>query len=45
MGAVSSEASDVMDRAPVIFDADVSARVPNLSLKLAIGVDVGPLRN
>ena len=45
MGATSSEASDAVNKALVVFDAAVSAGVPNLSLKLAIGVDVGPLRN
>ena len=45
MGATSSEASDAVNKALVVLDADVSYGVPNLSLELVTGVDVGPLRN
>ena len=45
MRVVSSEASDVVNKALVLLDAIDSAGVPNFSLKLNVGVDVGPLRN
>ena len=45
MRAVSSEASDAVNKSLVVLDAVDSAGVPNFSLKLTVGVDVGPLRN
>ena len=42
---VSSEASDVVNNALVVIDAIDSAGVPNFSLKLTVGVEVGALRN
>ena len=43
--AASSEASDAVNKAPVNLDADDSAGVQYFSVKLAVGVDVAPLRN
>ena len=44
-GAVSSEASDAVNKALVTLDADDSTGVQNFSIKLAVGVNVVPLRH